>query len=146
MSNTNATPVTSFSAAENPYLSGNFAPVRETTATNLEVRGRIPDELNGRILQIGPNPAGPVDPTYYHWFTGTGMVHGLRLRDRKAEWYRSRFRSIPLMHRSSESHQFRARLTLAGSLTPTSRELREKSMRWSRGVHYRSNSTRTSRV
>src|SRR5262249_51196634 len=27
----------------------------------------------------------------YHWFSGTGMAHGLRLRDGKAEWFRSRF-------------------------------------------------------
>ena len=31
------------------------------------------------------------DPQTYHWFTGTGMVHGVRLRDGKAEWYRNRF-------------------------------------------------------
>jgi carotenoid cleavage dioxygenase-like enzyme len=27
----------------------------------------------------------------YHWFAGTGMAHGLRLRGGKAEWFRSRF-------------------------------------------------------
>ena len=27
----------------------------------------------------------------YHWFAGTGMAHGLRLREGKAEWFRSRF-------------------------------------------------------
>ncbi len=79
-------------AASNPYLQGNFAPVEvETTAFDLPVKGRIPAELTGRYLRIGPNPAGPVDPKTYHWFTGTGMVHGLRLRGGKAEWYRNRF-------------------------------------------------------
>ena len=27
----------------------------------------------------------------HHWFAGTGMAHGLRLRGGKAEWFRSRF-------------------------------------------------------
>lgn len=73
-----------------PYLEGNFAPVaEELTAHDLEVRGELPRELNGRLLRIGPNPVAPVEP--YHWFSGNGMVHGLRLRDGRAEWYRNRF-------------------------------------------------------
>jgi carotenoid cleavage dioxygenase len=31
------------------------------------------------------------NPAIYHWFTGDGMVHGVRLRDGTAEWYRSRW-------------------------------------------------------
>lgn len=74
------------------YLAGNFAPVEvETTAFDLPVVGRVPRELNGRLLRVGPNPASAPDPVHYHWFTGSGMAHGLRLRDGKAEWYRSRF-------------------------------------------------------
>jgi len=76
---------------DTPYLEGNFGPVAdETTAFGLEVIGRIPLELNGRFLRLGPNPID-LDPTRYHWFTGTGMAHGLRVREGKAEWYRSRF-------------------------------------------------------
>jgi carotenoid cleavage dioxygenase len=82
----NATPV------RNPYLEGNFAPVAvETTAYDLTVEGVIPEELEGRYVRIGPNPVEPVDPLRYHWFIGTGMVHGLRLRGGRAEWYRNRF-------------------------------------------------------
>ncbi len=74
------------------YLSGNYAPVlEEQTTFDLTVRGNLPAELNGRYLRNGPNPAGTVDPANYHWFTGTGMLHGVRLRDGKAEWYRNRF-------------------------------------------------------
>ena len=77
---------------ENRYLSGNFAPVAdELTVHDLAVTGTIPDDLNGRFLRIGPNPVGPEDPASYHWFLGTGMVHGVRLRDGNAEWYRNRF-------------------------------------------------------
>jgi len=78
---------------ENPYLnSGNFAPmVSETTAIDLRTHGNIPTDLDGRLVRIGPSPIGPRDPVLYHWFTGTGLVHGLRLRAGRAEWYRSRF-------------------------------------------------------
>jgi carotenoid cleavage dioxygenase len=78
----------------NPYLEGNFAPVRrEVTAwaDELTVAGVIPPELNGRFLRNGPNPVGSPEPSTYHWFTGDGMVHGIRLRDGRAEWYRNRW-------------------------------------------------------
>ncbi|MCU1352734.1 MAG: carotenoid cleavage dioxygenase [Acidimicrobiales bacterium] len=76
----------------NPYLSGPYAPVHEeVTAFGLEVDGLLPRELDGRYLRIGPNPIQDVDPATYHWFTGDGMVHGVRLRDGQAEWYRNRW-------------------------------------------------------
>ena len=76
---------------ENPYLSGNFAPVAdELSVRDLPVSGRIPEELEGRLLRIGPNPVAP-DPATYHWFLGNGMVHGVRLRGGRAEWYRNRW-------------------------------------------------------
>lgn len=74
------------------YLSGNFAPVeREVTVTGLEVIGRLPEELDGRYLRNGPNPRGAVDASSHHWFIGDGMVHGVRLRGGRAEWYRNRW-------------------------------------------------------
>ncbi|MEU4251146.1 carotenoid oxygenase family protein [Amycolatopsis sp. NPDC026612] len=76
----------------NKFLEGNFAPVsREHTITDLAVTGRIPDFLDGRYLRNGPNPLSEVDPEAYHWFMGDGMVHGVRLRDGQAEWYRNRW-------------------------------------------------------
>jgi carotenoid cleavage dioxygenase len=76
----------------NRYLEGNFAPVHEEiTVTDLPVTGTIPDNLDGRYLRNGPNPVVAPDPASYHWFLGSGMVHGLRLRDGKAEWYRNRW-------------------------------------------------------
>lgn len=77
---------------ENRYLAGNFGPVdTETTAFDLPVTGTLPEALDGRYLRNGPNPVAPVDPRLHHWFVGTGMVHGLRLRGGRAEWYRSRY-------------------------------------------------------
>jgi carotenoid cleavage dioxygenase len=76
----------------NPYLEGAFAPVKtETTATRLVVHGGIPRELQGILTRIGPNPMEVPNPAIYHWFTGDGMVHGVRIRDGAAEWYRSRW-------------------------------------------------------
>ena len=78
--------------SSNPYLSGNLAPVtEEVTAFDLSVTGSLPAELDGVYLRNGPNPVGPVDPARYHWFTGSGMVHGIRIRDGRAEWYRNRW-------------------------------------------------------
>jgi carotenoid cleavage dioxygenase-like enzyme len=94
MTQTVIDPISAGSGGE-PYISGNFAPLmNEVTAFNLEVIGHIPETLNGRFLRIGPNPVDEPDPVWlkdYHWFTGAGMAHGLRLREGKAEWFRSRF-------------------------------------------------------
>ncbi|MHB8293593.1 MAG: carotenoid oxygenase family protein [Acidimicrobiales bacterium] len=74
------------------YLSGNFAPVTdELTVFDLDVTGKIPTEMEGRFLRIGPNAVVAPDPDRYHWFLGEGMVHGVRLRESRAEWYRNRF-------------------------------------------------------
>lgn len=75
-----------------PYLEGNFAPVaEEVTVTNLAIEGELPRELAGRYVRNGPNPQGPVDPAAHHWFLGAGMVHGIRLEDGRARWYRNRY-------------------------------------------------------
>jgi carotenoid cleavage dioxygenase len=76
----------------NRYLEGMYGPVtEEVTAFDLPVVGELPPELNGRYLRNGPNPYGPVDPETHHWFVGDGMVHGIRLREGRAEWYRNRW-------------------------------------------------------
>ena len=65
------------SLSSNPYLEGNYAPVsKECTTGEPPVSGALPDALCGRYLRNGPNPVTPPDPSTYHWFSGTGMVHG----------------------------------------------------------------------
>jgi carotenoid cleavage dioxygenase len=77
-------------AAESPFLQGNFAPIRkENEFEELEVIGEIPRALDGLFLRNGPNPQFD-PPGAYHWFDGDGMLHGTRLRDGKAA-YRSRW-------------------------------------------------------
>ena len=85
-------PMTVTDTSSNPYLLGNFAPVlEEVTSLDLPVTGRLPEELEGRYLRNGPNPITEVDPATHHWFLGDGMVHGIRLRGGRAEWYRNRY-------------------------------------------------------
>lgn len=75
------------------HLRGNLAPVsEELTLTDLEVIGTIPAELDGRYVRNGANP---VTGTSDHPFLGDGMIHGVRLRDGKAEWYRNRYVKTP---------------------------------------------------
>jgi carotenoid cleavage dioxygenase-like enzyme len=75
----------------NRFLEGPVVPVDvESTAFALAASGRVPDELNGRYFRNGPNPIGVADATY-HWFLTAGMVHGVRLSEGRAEWYRNRW-------------------------------------------------------
>lgn len=81
----------------NPYLDGLMAPVaEEVTVTDLAVQGQLPPELDGRFLRIGPDPVQPpADPANHHWFVGDGMVHGMRLGEGRAQWYRNRWVRTP---------------------------------------------------
>src|SRR5262245_18739495 len=78
-----------------PYVAGNFTPLkREVTAFALAVIGRVQKVLTGRFPRLGPTPSDALDLVRlvrHHWFAGSGMAHGLRLRGGNAEWFRSRF-------------------------------------------------------
>ncbi len=75
----------------NPFLSGNYAPVsEEITAECVEVIGKIPADLNGHFLRIGPNPVYVPDPATYHIFDGDGMIHAVQFDNGRAT-YRNRF-------------------------------------------------------
>ncbi|MEM6398021.1 MAG: carotenoid oxygenase family protein [Bacteroidota bacterium] len=62
---------------------------KESTHLNLAVEGHIPLELNGLYVRNGPNHVDDVHP-HHHYFSGHGMVHGVRIRDGQALWYRNR--------------------------------------------------------
>jgi len=83
--------------APHPLLTGLHLPMtEELTLEDLPVEGALPPELDGRYVRIGPNPVRP-DPRTYHFFTGDGMLHGLRLQGGRARWYRNRWiRSKPV--------------------------------------------------
>ncbi len=68
-----------------------FAPVRqEHTHTEFVMDGEIPKELSGLYVRNGPNPAGKISGRQ-HYFSGDGMVHGIRISDGQPIWYRNRF-------------------------------------------------------
>ena len=72
---------------------GNGRPLtEERTLTELQVTGSIPIELDGRYVRNGPNP---ISGTSAHPFFGDGMLHGIRLRDGKAQWYHNRYVQTP---------------------------------------------------
>lgn len=77
---------------DHPYVSGLHRPMtEEVTLEQLPVTGAIPAHLDGRYMRIGPNPIGPVNAATHHWFVGDGMVHGIRIKDGQADWYRNRW-------------------------------------------------------
>ncbi|UHJ57549.1 carotenoid oxygenase family protein [Mycolicibacterium fortuitum] len=70
------------------FRRGNYAPVAdELTEYNLTVDGAIPAELDGWYLRNGPNPRRATG----HWFTGDGMIHGVRIENGAVKWYRNRW-------------------------------------------------------
>lgn len=78
----------------NPYLSGNFGPIRSEDDFELKVTGEIPAALNGALFRTGPNPQfEPRDPNH-HWFAGDGMVHGFYIDGGKVA-YRNRYVRTP---------------------------------------------------
>jgi len=70
------------------HMRGNYAPVPdELTEYDLPVEGAIPKELDGWYLRNGSNPRTPTG----HWFIGDGMIHGVRIENGAAKWYRNRW-------------------------------------------------------
>ncbi|MEP6343793.1 MAG: carotenoid oxygenase family protein [Maricaulaceae bacterium] len=77
------------------WMEGNFGPVgKEVTSETLKVTGEIPKDLNGRYFRNGANPRVT---TSSDWFLGEGMIHGVRIQDGKALWYKNRYIQTPLL-------------------------------------------------
>ena len=74
-----------------PYLSGNFAPLREENDfADLPVEGAIPPELSGTYYRNGPNPQFDPRDANYHWFAGDGMIHAFTVTNGKVS-YKNRY-------------------------------------------------------
>jgi carotenoid cleavage dioxygenase-like enzyme len=61
----------------------------EVLCVDLAVRGALPKELTGTYVRNGANPRPGSEPA--HVFLGDGMLHGLRLENGRARWYRNRW-------------------------------------------------------
>lgn len=76
------------SETEQIFERDNYAPISdELTTFDLPVEGAIPADVDGWYLRNGPNPRNPSG----HWFTGDGMIHGVRIERGGAAWYRNRW-------------------------------------------------------
>ncbi len=75
---------------DHPYLTGAWTPnFDEYNATDMEVIGEIPADIDGVYLRNTENPIHePIGR--YHPFDGDGMIHMIRLEHGRAE-YRNRF-------------------------------------------------------
>ena len=83
---------------------GNFRPVSEqVTETNLKVEGVIPPEISGLYVRNGTNQSTGVSE---HFFGGDGMIHGVRLENGNAKWYRNRYVDTPVYRK--ETSMFKA--------------------------------------
>ena len=73
-----------------PGLNGPNAPIgKEIAATELEVIGEMPKDLNGIHVRNGPNPWFPPD-WRYHVYDGDGMLHAAYFENGKVS-YRNRW-------------------------------------------------------
>ena len=103
-------------ATDHPYLTGPFTPnLEEMNATDMEVIGRIPDDIDGVYLRNTQNqvhqPLGR-----FHPFDSDGMLHLMRLRNGRAE-YRNRL----IRTRGFEAEQQAGDSLWAGLIEPPSR-------------------------
>ena len=105
-------------ARVNPYMSGNFAPVRSEDDFELTLTGEVPAALRGALFRTGPNPQfEPRHPESYHWFTGDGMIHGFYVEDGKVR-YRNRYVRTPKWKLENEAG--RARIVAVAKPSGTS--------------------------
>lgn len=79
----------STSTEHNIYQNIVYQPVAETEFHEFKVAGEIPQHLNGLLLRIGSNPIYVQNPTLFDWYLGDGMIHGLKLQDGQAIWFKS---------------------------------------------------------
>ena len=67
---------------DHPYRTGAWQPnFVEYDATDLDVVGEIPDDLDGVYLRNTENPVHPSIDRLYHPFDGDGMLHMMRFAD-----------------------------------------------------------------
>ena len=93
------------------WRQGNFPPVtEEITVTDLEIEGSIPPDLNGYYYRNGPNSwKGPSK----HFFFGDGMIHGVKIENGQASWYRNRYVQTPFLY--GESSNFKTAMDPAAN-------------------------------
>jgi len=71
----------------NVLYNDNWEPVtKEVTKRQIEVIGKVPDDMDGMYVRNGPNPyLNVADQEFYHLFDGDGMLHGVNFESSKNE-------------------------------------------------------------
>ncbi|HLX55164.1 MAG TPA: carotenoid oxygenase family protein [Aquella sp.] len=64
--------------------------IAETALTELDVKGEIPNWLNGELVRNGPGLFNFANVKLNHWFDGMAVIHKFSFKDGKV-YYRSRF-------------------------------------------------------
>jgi carotenoid cleavage dioxygenase-like enzyme len=110
---------------DHPYLNGAWTPnYDEYDATDMQVIGEIPKDLDGVYVRNTENPVHEAIGRY-HPFEGDGMIHSISFADGKAE-YRNRF---------VRTKAFVAEQELQKSLWAGLMERPDKSLRRGWGAH-----------
>jgi carotenoid cleavage dioxygenase len=105
---------------DHPYRTGAWTPnMVEYDAHDLEVVGRVPDDLRGVYLRNTENPVHDAIGRY-HPFDGDGMVHTMQFENGTAV-YRNRF----VRTRGLDAENEAGRALFAGILEPASRSERD---------------------
>jgi carotenoid cleavage dioxygenase len=87
-----------------PGLNGPNAPIdREIAATELEVIGEMPKDLNGIHVRNGPNPWFPPD-WRYHVYDGDGMLHAAYFDNGKVSYRNRWIRTTSLAEEIAAGH------------------------------------------
>jgi carotenoid cleavage dioxygenase len=66
------------------------------------VTGEIPKHLHGLLLRIGSNPIYVKKPTLFEWYLGDGMVHGLKLKNGEAIWFKSKMIATDIVQKNKK--------------------------------------------
>ena len=70
--------------AKNPYLNGNFAPIKEELSYKLNTPA--PTDITGIYMRNGPNHKLITESNRQHLFDGDGMIHGIKMKNGQM-WY-----------------------------------------------------------
>lgn len=101
------------SANKNLFLKGNFAAVDAAgdsyQATDI-VEGKVPADINGVYVRVGPNPVVVPSTGRQHWFDGDGMLCAVRICDGTAQYCNRSVRTPKLLAEKKLGKPVSARL------------------------------------
>ncbi len=87
-----------------PVITGAFEPViEELDISNLEVIGKVPEDLNGAYFRNGPNRKFAAEGRY-HWYDGDGMIHAAYFEKGKVRYKNRWIQTSPFKEEVNAGH------------------------------------------